>query len=57
MITKQIIPILFTEVCLTKAAHASGAITVQFILRGNDDDFNSSVARTPGGQVSIDKEK
>lgn len=57
MITKQIIPILFTEVCLTKAAHASGAITLQFILRGNDDDFNSSVARTPGGQVSIDKEK
>ena len=57
MITKQIIPILFTEGCLTKAENVWGVITAQFILRGNDDDFNSSVARTPGGQVLIDKEK
>ena len=57
MITKQIIPILFTEACLTKAKNVSGVITPQFMLRGNDDEFNSSVARTPAGQVLIDKEK
>lgn len=57
MITKQIIPILFTEACLTKAKNASGVITPQFVLRGNDDEFNSSVARTPAGQVLVDKEK
>ena len=57
MITKQIIPNLFTEACLAKAGNVSGVRTTQFILRGNDDEFNSSVARTPGGQVLIDKEK
>ena len=57
MITKQIIPIIFTESCLTKAGNVSGVITPQFILRGNDDEFNSLVARNPRGQVLIDKEK
>lgn len=57
MITKQIIPILFTEACLTKAKNVLGVTTPQFMLRGNDNEFNSSVARTPAGQVLIDKEK
>ena len=57
MITKQILPILFTGECLTEAGNVSSVITPQFILRGNDDEFNLSVARNPGGQVLIDKEK
>ena len=52
----QILPILFTEECLTKAENVSGVIAPQFMLRGNDDKFNSSVVRNTGGQVLIDKE-
>ena len=57
MIRKQILPILFTEKRLTKAENVSGVITPQFIFRGNDEEFNSSVARNPGGQVLIYEEK